>query len=84
MRSHGGRSTLVGGSGHGREQVQMPELVVRSGPLQCCINPDAHATGHFDYQLAGVQTARKGWLTAENVLNTRTLKEVIDYLDLSG
>ncbi len=52
--------------------------------LLCCINPDAHATGHFDYQLAGVQTARKGWLTAENVLNTRTLKEVTDYLDLSS
>ena len=31
--------------------------------LLCCINPDAHATHHFDYQLAGVNAARKGWLT---------------------
>ena len=28
--------------------------------LLCCINPDAHAIHHFDYQEAGVLTARKG------------------------
>ena len=48
--------------------------------LLCCINPDAHATEHFDYQLAGVHAARKGWLTPENVLNTRSLREVEEYL----
>ena len=48
--------------------------------LLCCINPDAHAVEQFDYQLAGVHAARKGWLTAENVLNTRTLNEVEAYL----
>jgi len=48
--------------------------------LLCCINPDAHATEHFDYQLAGVHAARKGWLTPDNVLNTRTLAEVEEYL----
>ena len=48
--------------------------------LLCCINPDAHATEHFDYQLAGVHAARKGWLTPDNVLNTRTLREVEEYL----
>ena len=48
--------------------------------LLCCINPDAHATEHFDYQLTGVHAARKGWLTPDNVLNTRTLREVEEYL----
>ena len=48
--------------------------------LLCCINPDAHAIHHFDYQLAGVHAARKGWLTPDNVLNTRTLSEVKEYL----
>ena len=48
--------------------------------LLCCINPDAHAVEQFDYQLAGVHAARKGWLTAENVLNTRTLNELEAYL----
>ena len=49
--------------------------------LMCCINPDAHALHHFDYQLAGVHAARKGWLTRENVLNTRPLVEIQRYLN---
>ena len=48
--------------------------------LMCCINPDAHALHHFDYQLAGVHAARKGWLTRENVFNTRPLVEIQRYL----
>ena len=48
--------------------------------LLCCINPDAHALHHYDYQEAGVLAARKGWLTANEVFNTRTLTEVKDYL----
>ena len=48
--------------------------------MLCCINPDAHALHHFDYQLAGVNTARKGWLTADQVLNAKPLAEVKDFL----
>ena len=51
--------------------------------LMCCINPDAHALHHFDYQLAGVYAARKGWLTKQNVLNTRPLVEIQRYLSKS-
>ena len=50
--------------------------------LLCCINPDAHAIDHFDYQLAGVNAARKGWLTTNNILNSRTLSEVKKYLSI--
>jgi DNA polymerase (family 10) len=52
--------------------------------LLCCINPDAHAIHQFDYQLTGVHAARKGWLTPANVLNTRTIQEVKQYLGLSS
>lgn len=48
--------------------------------LMCCINPDAHALHHFDYQLAGVHAARKGWLTKENVFNSRSLADIQRYL----
>jgi DNA polymerase (family X) len=48
--------------------------------LLCCINPDAHALHHFDFQHAGVLAARKGWLTAKEVFNTRTVTEVKEYL----
>ena len=44
--------------------------------LICAINPDAHETGGLAHVRAGVNAARKGWLTKENVLNTRSLKEV--------
>ncbi|HTZ20104.1 MAG TPA: histidinol-phosphatase, partial [Opitutaceae bacterium] len=44
--------------------------------LLCVINPDAHDTVGLTYVSAGVAAARKGWLTREQVLNTRSLTEV--------
>jgi len=44
--------------------------------LRTSINPDAHAPEHFAFVEAGVNVARKGWLTAENVINTLSLDEV--------
>jgi DNA polymerase (family 10) len=40
------------------------------------INPDAHATSGFDDMAYGVLTARRGWLTKENVFNTRGVEEI--------
>jgi DNA polymerase (family 10) len=48
--------------------------------LMCAINPDAHDTGGLTYVAHGVVAARKGWLTKENVFNTRTLAEVLAWL----
>lgn len=39
--------------------------------LVCAINPDAHNTESLGFFLAGVNIARKGWLEAASVLNTR-------------
>ena len=47
--------------------------------LLCAINPDAHALPHYDFQLTGVNIARKGWLTRGHVFNTRSLHEVKEY-----
>lgn len=44
------------------------------------INPDAHATEHLQFLAFGVRLARKGWLRAEDVLNTRSLAEVRRFL----
>jgi DNA polymerase (family 10) len=46
----------------------------------CSINPDAHDAADFDYVRTGVNAARKGWLTAAQVLNTRPLAEVRRWL----
>lgn len=51
--------------------------------LVCVINPDAHDTAGLEYFRGGVAAARKGWLTKEQVLNTRSLAEVRQYLHAS-
>ena len=40
------------------------------------INTDAHRTPHMDYMDFGVAQARRGWLEAKDVLNTRSLKQL--------
>ena len=44
--------------------------------LVCSVNPDAHETAGLEQVRAGINSARKGWLTKDNVLNTRTLAAV--------
>lgn len=44
--------------------------------LLCAINPDAHRAEGLQYHRAGVLAARKGWLEAKHVINTRSLKAV--------
>lgn len=48
--------------------------------LLCSINPDAHKLEHFDFMELGVNIACKGWLTAENVFNTKSITEVKQFL----
>ncbi|MEZ0216328.1 MAG: DNA polymerase/3'-5' exonuclease PolX [Rariglobus sp.] len=44
--------------------------------LLCSINPDAHETGGLAHVAAGINSARKGWLTRDHVFSTRSLAEV--------
>jgi DNA polymerase (family 10) len=44
------------------------------------IDPDAHAAGGLAEVLYGVGIARKGWLEARDVLNTKDIAEVREYL----
>jgi DNA polymerase (family 10) len=46
----------------------------------CAINPDAHETSGLEHVRAGVNAARKGWLTKEQVVTTRSLSEVETWL----
>lgn len=40
------------------------------------LTPMPHATGHFANLRYGVDQARRGWLTREDVVNTRPLDEL--------
>ena len=43
------------------------------------IGPDAHSPQGLEHLAQGVAIARKGWLTAANVLNTRSASEVLAF-----
>ena len=45
------------------------------------INPDAHSDGELALFAFGVDVARRGWLEAKDVFNTRPLSEVIRELE---
>jgi DNA polymerase (family 10) len=45
------------------------------------INPDAHGTRELELVPFGVNVARRGWLTAVDVFNTRPLKDVVAELE---
>jgi DNA polymerase (family X) len=49
---------------------------LRAGvPIVC--STDAHSPGALDYIELSVHTARRGWATAEDVLNTRPLESIL-------
>jgi DNA polymerase (family 10) len=48
--------------------------------LVTSINPDAHRTSQLEFFRLGVGAARKGWLTKEQVFNTRPLAAVQKWL----
>jgi DNA polymerase (family X) len=48
--------------------------------VRICVNPDAHRVEGLHYVAPGLETARKGWLTAPSVINTRSAVEMEEYL----
>jgi DNA polymerase (family 10) len=48
--------------------------------IMLVINPDAHSTRELEYYQYGVNVARRGWLEAGDVFNSRSLKDVLKAL----
>ncbi|RPH37832.1 DNA polymerase/3'-5' exonuclease PolX, partial [bacterium] len=48
--------------------------------VMTAINPDAHREEELRYVYLGVSVARKGWLEKKDILNTRPLSGVLNYL----
>ena len=49
----------------------------RSLGIPLVINPDAHSPGELSLYRYGVDVARRGWLTASEVFNTKPLAAVM-------
>jgi DNA polymerase (family 10) len=50
--------------------------IAREEGVLVAVNSDAHSTFDFAHLQFGVRQARRGWLEAKDVLNTRSLKEL--------
>jgi DNA polymerase (family 10) len=61
---------------HARRAVEKGVLLV--------INTDAHAPDNLDLLRFGIFTARRGWVSARQVLNSRPLEELLAYLKRRG
>ena len=44
--------------------------------VKIVISSDAHSQNNFDYMRCGINQARRGWLEAKDVVNTRSLAEL--------
>lgn len=44
--------------------------------VRCALNPDAHRPEHLQYLWHGIRSARKGWLTPSDVINTLPLDRI--------
>jgi DNA polymerase (family 10) len=48
----------------------------KSKGAKVAISTDAHSVNAFQYMRFGIDQARRGWLTADDVINTRSLAEL--------
>ena len=48
------------------------------------VSSDAHSTHDFEHLRLGIGQARRGWLEAKDVLNTRHLADLLDWLKKRG
>ncbi|WP_426502546.1 DNA polymerase/3'-5' exonuclease PolX [Dactylosporangium sp. McL0621] len=58
-------------------------IQARRHAVRFAINSDAHATTHLANLRYGVGTAQRGWLTADEVINTWPLRKLRAFLDKS-
>ncbi len=48
---------------------------------QMCISTDAHSLNELNFLRFGVYQARRGWLEAKDVLNTRSAEELLQLFE---
>jgi DNA polymerase (family 10) len=64
-------------------EAQFARRAVEMG-IPLSINTDAHAPDQMDLMIYGVLTARRGWVTAESVLNTWPLERFLSWTQSRG
>ncbi|OGK13219.1 hypothetical protein A3A93_03705 [Candidatus Roizmanbacteria bacterium RIFCSPLOWO2_01_FULL_38_12] len=65
-------------------RLDLPDTLVREAKeagVKFIINTDAHKVDHMDFMQYGVSVARRGWLTKNEVINTKPFKEIKNWLN---
>ena len=63
------------------ERLDLSDLHIHAAKqagVRLAISTDAHSTNSFQYIRFGVDQARRGWLTADDVINTRSLAAIAE------
>lgn len=66
------------------ERLDASDSMVRSGiekGVQFFINTDAHANDQMGNMLYGVEVARRGWASKSDIMNTRSYKEMKEWIE---
>jgi DNA polymerase (family 10) len=53
--------------------------LAREAGVKLIISTDAHSTGNFEYMESGISIAQRAWCTANDILNTRPIDEVLQW-----
>lgn len=64
------------------ERLDLKDIDIRQAVehgVKLMINTDSHATSHLSYMELGIATARRGWAEKKDVLNTKPLKDFLDF-----
>jgi len=62
-------------------RLDLPDIQVREAikyGVKIIIDTDSHAAGQLELMRYGVSVARRGWASKRDIINTASLKEVID------
>jgi DNA polymerase (family 10) len=65
----------INGSPNRRDLNDVHARAAAEAGVRILVNSDAHSTSEFDQLRYGIATARRAWLTADHVANTRTWKD---------
>jgi DNA polymerase (family 10) len=64
-------------------RLDLPDTLVRravENNVKLVVNTDAHATDHMDLIRYGIDVARRGWATANDIINTESYKRIKELL----
>ncbi|MCA9397704.1 DNA polymerase/3'-5' exonuclease PolX [candidate division WWE3 bacterium] len=69
------------------QRLDLPDFLVKQAKehnVKFCIDTDSHAVETLTFMRYGVDVARRGWCTLEDIVNTWSWEKIVDYLREGG